>query len=296
MTEAGMLSAVTAATNAFGHAHFILSADGPLPTAQTTSQKLDFPFPAGAQHAYTPLQFNEAGFANVVFWSSGESAYDDLNANGRFDTGIDTVTLSPAEPFIDEDSNGMHDAAEPYWDTNVNDQWDSAPATYQRPAVVWDSVELVYTGSPAIQLVPKQFVDMNADGQFDPATDLVAVGGPVPEPFPFAAPATLHTFDASSYVTGATTVWVSFMDGNRNALPAGSTLNVAADSPAAMIAQPPLAMRTSPLAALNGSIVQFSVTGADLTTPAAESFQICATVHVADTDGDYGACFAAVAF
>ena len=61
----------------------------------------------------------------ILATAIGEDSFTDVNANGKFDAGEPTDTLS--EAFIDSNHNGVYNFGEEFVDANGNGIWDPAP-------------------------------------------------------------------------------------------------------------------------------------------------------------------------
>ena len=62
--------------------------------------------------------------ANLLAYTVGEEAFDDLNGNGQYDVGEVFYPLD--EPYRDDNRDGNYDAGEFFVDSNLNGQWDAA--------------------------------------------------------------------------------------------------------------------------------------------------------------------------
>lgn len=82
----------------------------------------------------------------MVAVTTGEEAFDDVNNNGRYDTGEPFTDLT--EPFVDSNDNGTWDPDERYIDTNANGIWDGKNGVFDESTLIWAQEKLLWTGLP----------------------------------------------------------------------------------------------------------------------------------------------------
>jgi hypothetical protein len=83
---------------------------------------------------------------SMIAITTGEEAFDDVNNNGRWDTGEPYVDLT--EPFVDNNDNGTWDAKERYVDANGNGKWDGKNNQYDPVTLIWVQERILWTGWP----------------------------------------------------------------------------------------------------------------------------------------------------
>lgn len=261
--------------------------------------QVTFPSPIGLQHRWPVLGDPRNGYANIIAMVVGEGGYIDLNANGIFD-GADVPVNDPPEPFLDRNYDGVYSPGlDQFRDYDLNNTWDDhfhgGTPQYHASQWIWDSRTVIYATIPAIQIVPTQFIDFNADGVYDPGEDWAAAG-PKPAVFPFPSPATLTVLTYagpvsgySNYVTTGTEFYVNFSDGNDNPLPQGSKMTFGGvNNQVGQIDAPP---------------AEFLEYGADYLYPlpprraiikktggTSQSSLLCASVELGDVAGKIGVC------
>ncbi|PLX76625.1 MAG: hypothetical protein C0614_10110 [Desulfuromonas sp.] len=84
---------------------------------------------------------------NIVGYTSGEESFDDLNANGIYDSRVDICTGDQGEPFLDENLNNVHDIGELYIDVdlpgNTFGSYDGPNKVCDMNTVIWGSSRVI---------------------------------------------------------------------------------------------------------------------------------------------------------
>jgi len=86
------------------------------------------------------------GLATICAIIKGEEGFDDLNNNGKWDTGEPFDDIG--EPFVDSDDNGSYDDGEDFIDTNGNGKWDGPNGKYDKETDIWKCFKILWSGSP----------------------------------------------------------------------------------------------------------------------------------------------------
>lgn len=300
-------------TDETGHAAFeVESAFQNLVWKSGVTTTVNFGGAIGTKHRWPALNDPRDGKVKVIAASVGESGFDDSNSNGIFDAG-DLLTYEFGEPFDDINDNGTYDDGtstsfiEDFWDFNADGVYSAATGSYQERTYIWDSHTLIWTDWPAPYIVADQFVDVDADGVFDPDEDLIAAGGPGPinqaallARFPWLpATATLNTGYAN-FVTTGTTVRVNFSDLNNNPLPKGSTMSASnLSNDLASVDSPPsnfLTYSADYATPMSPRVFSYGQSDSGLADVDNSTDVVCANVRVGDTSDEIGYCIPAVVF
>lgn len=297
-------------TDEAGHASFTFeTAFADLVWISGGSTVVDFGGNVGTAHDYPTLGDPRDGYVKIIAMVTGESGYDDKNANGYYDAG-DLLTTQMPEPYLDVNDDGAYNDGsatsfiEDFWDYNANSVWDNITGTYQARQYVWDSNTIIYNTSPTVFIAPDQFVDMNGDGIYNVWVDIAVVGGPAPADQPallarfpnFPPTATLNTGFAG-YVSGATRVAVTFNDWNDNPLPKGSVMGAFGVGEEIDVVAPPEdflkygAEYFRPL-----SPRRITAKDKDKKTIQDAYVDFCASVTLGDTETKYTDCIAVIVF
>ncbi len=98
------------------------------------------------------------GLSQVIAVTRGEECFVDKNGNGLFDgTGVDGFPLADcdiSEPFIDQDDDGVYDAAnEQYIDGNNNGVFDGPNGVWDENRMIWQPLWITFSGQPGITVV-----------------------------------------------------------------------------------------------------------------------------------------------
>ncbi|MGC8927730.1 MAG: Ig-like domain-containing protein [Myxococcota bacterium] len=86
------------------------------------------------------------GLATICAVIKGEEGFDDLNNNGKWDSGEPFDDIS--EPFVDANDNGEFDNGELYIDTNSNGKFDGPNGRYDRETDIWKCFKILWSGAP----------------------------------------------------------------------------------------------------------------------------------------------------
>ena len=149
----------------------------------------------------------DKALVSILAFCIGEESFSDMNGNGFFDAeDIFDVSTDRAEPFRDDDGNGIRDSSEPWWDFNDNGIYDSEPNGIYNGTLCSDSAEemglctteLVYVQDPTIT-----FAMSNSYANISFSQDIIDLRG-----------------DQSQ------TVWISVSDTFGNPLPMGTKILV----------------------------------------------------------------------
>ncbi|MGB9600044.1 MAG: Ig-like domain-containing protein, partial [Myxococcota bacterium] len=85
------------------------------------------------------------GLATICAVIKGEEGFDDLNNNGKWDSGEPFDDIS--EPFVDANDNGEFDNGELYIDTNSNGKFDGPNGRYDRETDIWKCFKILWSGA-----------------------------------------------------------------------------------------------------------------------------------------------------
>lgn len=93
------------------------------------------------------------GLNTIVAYTQGEEGYDDLNANGRWDTG--EPFYDQGEPYLDVNDNNVRDADpyERFVDVNGNGVYDEGNETWDANTTIWAYTHVAMTGIPETRAV-----------------------------------------------------------------------------------------------------------------------------------------------
>ena len=260
--------------------------------------KIDFGPIFGLNHDYDlyPEYFlsgvPQDGWVNVLAWTTGESAFNDPLGTGVWDGDPASIRKHPSEPFLDRNSSGTYDAGiDEFYDFNNDGVWNDAPDPADRehtPLYVWDSLEVIFSTEPVVQIVPAQFEDFGGTpGHYSPLDwDTIVVGGPE------GAGNIVSLYGA--YDTGSTMVRVYVSDRNNNPLPRGSTVSYSLRN------APDGIELTSDNVEFQGRTIFDTVTlkeaESDREVAQMDFFDLCVNVSVPDLPDDYRWCFHAKRF
>ena len=114
---------------------------------------------------YMPLPLDEVRnprdmVVSVIAWTIGEEGFNDSNGNGRYDEG--EVFYDLAEPFVDNNDNGIFDPEEPngerFIDANLNGvggngTWDPPNGVWDAYTIIWTEAKVVLTGAPIVRSI-----------------------------------------------------------------------------------------------------------------------------------------------
>ncbi len=96
------------------------------------------------------------GQVRVLVYATGEERFTDLNADGVYTSGTDTMSSADdlPEPFKDDDHDGLHDATEMWiqWPSTVSGAttgYDGANNVWDSSTYIWKTVDLWLTGPPS---------------------------------------------------------------------------------------------------------------------------------------------------
>ncbi|BBO90822.1 invasin domain 3-containing protein [Desulfosarcina ovata] len=102
------------------------------------------------------------GLVSILVYTEGEEGFDDLNANGVYDSG-ETFEDTIDDPFIDYNDNGEYDGtdssdpAEIYNDANDTTGWDSYNGIWDDQKDIFYNFKILITGEPHIAIAPTTF-------------------------------------------------------------------------------------------------------------------------------------------
>ncbi|RJQ68974.1 MAG: hypothetical protein C4519_22445 [Desulfobacteraceae bacterium] len=105
------------------------------------------------------------GLVSVLVVTDGEEHFDDLNANGIYDAGIDQMVDTFDDPFIDynDDINlaqntgytsSGSDPIEMFVDANQNGTWDHKNNVWDSDKKIFHNFKILITGEPEILICP----------------------------------------------------------------------------------------------------------------------------------------------
>jgi hypothetical protein len=166
-TEAGGVpnSAPTEAFSSLGSANegkgtFMFSTMGTFPPADVDPFPADsaqFPNARLAEPSRgTALLANPRdGFVSVLAYVSGEEYFSDDNSNGVRDTG--EQFYDQGEPLVDENDNNTRELGEDYFDANGNNQWDGPNGVWDADTYVWTETRVLYVNLPELEFSPTTF-------------------------------------------------------------------------------------------------------------------------------------------
>lgn len=105
------------------------------------------------------------GAVTIVAIADGEESFFDVNGNGVYDRGSDTVGLTTSEPFVDQgepfvdvNDNGQWDAGEWFFDVDGNGAYTPRNGVWDASTKIWTQTVVVYTGAPATVAIPGALV------------------------------------------------------------------------------------------------------------------------------------------
>jgi hypothetical protein len=169
-TEAGAVDASNT-TEETGIASALFRTQNPRPLIFSSLTFKEFDPAAAALNDAAALlpgdPFN--GLAQVIAVTRGEECFVDKNGNGLFDGA--SVDGFPAgcdipEPFIDQDDDGVFDAAnEQYIDGNNNGFFDGPNGIWDENRMIWQPLWIAFSGSPSITVTPNFVSVANGSSQ-----------------------------------------------------------------------------------------------------------------------------------
>lgn len=103
------------------------------------------------------------GFVAVMAFTVGHESYIDINSDGIYNPNDDIflpALYDLSEPYLDANMNCQYDVGELFWDEyplfeNEN-QWDLGNGQWDKKLFVWDSVQVLFSGFPAIWIYDKK--------------------------------------------------------------------------------------------------------------------------------------------
>ena len=112
------------------------------------------------------------GLTSVLVYSQGEEHFDDLNANGVYDSG-EPFQDTHDDPFIDYNDNGNYnvyvspgdDPTEIFNDVNKSGGWDSVNGEWDSQKDIFTNFKILITGPPIIGFSPGSFNIPNGGSQ-----------------------------------------------------------------------------------------------------------------------------------
>ncbi|MBW1859922.1 MAG: Ig-like domain-containing protein [Deltaproteobacteria bacterium] len=142
---------------------------------------------ATADYAWTPGTHPTDYVVSVMVYTKGEEHFDDLNANGVYDSGTDLFLTGPypipdydtaEDPFYDYDDDGLYNNGSTYplggppWNpaeiyidsTPSNGVWDGPDGVWSADTHLFRNHRILLSGSPSIRVA-------TADWPFDVADD-----------------------------------------------------------------------------------------------------------------------------
>lgn len=160
ITEAGSLTIVTPDNN-IDPEYYIYTASGnppldvdPLPSEPSVNN----PEVSGVTN--NPRD----GLATICAIVKGEEGFEDLNNNGKWDSGEPFDDI--AEPFVDANDNGEYDDGEAFIDTNSNSKFDGPNGKYDNKTDIWKCFKILWSGAPYIGA---EFSNITPTGKVLPA-------------------------------------------------------------------------------------------------------------------------------
>lgn len=110
------------------------------------------------------------GLVSVLVYTQGEEHFDDLNANGLYDSNEPFLDTHD-DPFLDYNDNGGYnylgvDPAEIFNDVNGSGTWDDENDEWDSQKDIFHNFKILITGEPIIAITPTTFVIPNGGSQF----------------------------------------------------------------------------------------------------------------------------------
>ncbi|MEW5803964.1 MAG: hypothetical protein AB1847_17855 [bacterium] len=146
------------------------------------------------------------GRVTILAFCIGEESFIDYNTNGFFDEGdLFDHSTDLAEPFRDDNENGVHDPGEEYWDYNDNGRFDGVPNGIYNGTLCSDTAK-------ALGLCTEQLV-------YNQASLVLTMSGSF-------ADITLSPESVDLREKSGEMVFITIADVNNNPMPAGTTVSV----------------------------------------------------------------------
>lgn len=148
------------------------------------------------------------GWVQILAFCIGEESFKDSNGNGFFDYSDEFITATDlAEPFRDDDFDGIRGSFDPWWDYNNDGIYDGIPNGIYNGSLCSETAEtqglctreLVYTQETLRLIMSGSFATIN----FSPASVQLTNAGQ--------------------------TIVISIADENNNPMPEGTTVSVSTD-------------------------------------------------------------------
>jgi hypothetical protein len=161
-----------------GEVLFRTRAGGPLfpvetsPLAAAPSQ---WPYARVAEPSYTDgaLTKNPRDmFVTILAYTQGEEYFWDEDSDGVHDAA--ERFIDQGEPFVDSDDDGVHDPDELFIDSDQDGVYDNANGTWDADTTIWTEQRVVYTGPAAKLAVTTPYQSAASSG---PCTNGVPLGG-----------------------------------------------------------------------------------------------------------------------
>lgn len=127
---------------------------------------------------YSGGGYPRQGYASILVYAKGEEHFNDSNANGVYDAGVDSFTDTADDPFLDVNDDGAYDDAssadpeELYIDAGSNGVWDGTNGVWDENKAIFTNYGLYVTGSPII-LFDTGSISLPTDGSTVPVKIIV---------------------------------------------------------------------------------------------------------------------------
>jgi hypothetical protein len=109
------------------------------------------------------------GLVTLIAIVDGEEDFQDLNGNGKYDSG--EPFYDSAEPFVDINDNDQWDPDERYLDANGNNRWDAANGKWDGATKIAAIYKLLWTGpldsSPKTSRIERLSNDIKQGGKLE---------------------------------------------------------------------------------------------------------------------------------
>lgn len=135
---------------------FVLTSVGGQVVAKMTTQNPTTPNLAGvswdadADGTVDPFEgIGNVGMCTVLAAMPGQEYYDDFNANGVYDAGVDSCSGDQGEPYIDGNDSGAYELGEFFVDSNNNGSWNGPDGNCSSQTMIWDDISVMMSSYPA---------------------------------------------------------------------------------------------------------------------------------------------------
>ena len=135
---------------------FVLSSVHGQATAHMHTQNPTTPNLAGVKVGGVTV--GNVGVCTVLAVLPGQEYYDDFNANGVYDAGVDSCSGDQGEPYIDGNDTGSYELGEFFVDLNNNGSRNGPDGNCSSSTMIWDDISVMMSSFPApLDVTPSYF-------------------------------------------------------------------------------------------------------------------------------------------